>query len=185
MAEPDEIILRLSPAIAEAQCLEIIKQARNSAHALAALISLQSFISGTAHPSDRFTPRHDAIKDMVERYAAQVRLNILAENADALAQLIRRRNVAEISRIHAALSRNGFWQAIKQAAPQFDANDLAAAAVWSEAWCTQAKSAALGASGYPDALDFKKAGISAAEYAAMNEIAVNLAEERKIREKPL
>lgn len=183
MPASDEISLRLSPAIAETQCQEIIKQARNSTHALAALISLQAFISGTAHPSDRYTPPYEAIKAAVEKYAAEIRLRILAENAAALAQLMRQQNVGEVARIHAALSRNGFWQAIKQAVPQLDAKELAAAAEWSENWCLQAKSSALAASGYPDALDFRKAGVSAAEYAAMTEIATNLAEEMQIKEK--
>lgn len=172
MAKQNEIALLLTPDTAETQCLEAIKQARNSSHALAALISLQSFISATAHPSDRFTPAHEAVKAAVEKHAAEIRRRILAEHAEALAEAIRQRNRPEIAHIHAALSRNGFWQAAQQAMRQFGGEELAASAAWAKDWCSEARKQAQAASGYPDALDFSKAGIAATEYAAMTEISL-------------
>ncbi|MDP3483798.1 MAG: hypothetical protein Q8S05_10875, partial [Sulfuricella sp.] len=154
----------------ETQCLEAIKQARNSSHALAALIALQSFISATARPADRHTPAYEAVKGAVEKHAAEIRMRILAEHAQALAEAIRQRNRPEIARIHAALSRNGFWQAAQQAIGQFRPDNLAASAAWAKDWCSEARTQAQAASGYPDALDFGKAGIAATEYAAMTEI---------------
>jgi hypothetical protein len=170
MNEKNEISLLLTPVTAETQCLETIKQARNASHALAALIALQSFILATAHPSDRFTPAYDAIKAVVEKHAAGIRIQILAEHSEALAEAIRQRSPQEVARIHAALSRNGFWQAAQQAMQQLGADELAAAAAWASDWCLTAKNSAEAASGYPDALDFSKAGIAATEYAAMTEI---------------
>ncbi len=170
MADHDEIALLLTPDTAEIQCQETIKQARNAGHALAALIALQSFISATAHPSDRFTPAYEAVKAVVEKHATEIRIRILAEHAEALAEAIRQRNRPEIARIHAALSRNGFWQAAQQAISQFRPDDLAASATWAKDWCSEARTQAQAASGYPDALDFGKAGIAATEYAAMTEI---------------
>lgn len=170
MIKQNEISLLLTPDNVEAQCLETIKQARNASHALAALIALQAFILATAHPSDRFTPAYEAVKAVVEKHAAEIRLRILAEHAEALAEAIRQRNLPEIARIHAALSRNGFWQAAQQAISQFGPDDLAASAAWAKDWCSEAKTQAQAASGYPDALDFAKAGVAATEYAAMTEI---------------
>ena len=176
MAERNEIALLLTPDIADAQCREAIQQARNASHALAALIALQSFIAATARHADRFTPAYEAVKAAVEKHAAEIRTRILAENADALAQAIRQKNRPEIARIHAALSRNGFWQAAQQAARQFGTDDLAAATAWAKDWCRDAKASAQAASGFPDALDFRKAGIAATEYAAMTEVGNYLAD---------
>lgn len=185
MAVENEIALLLTPETVEGQCRETIKQARSTSHALAALISLQSFIAATSRPSDRHTGSYEAVKAVVENHAVEIRARILAENADALAQAIRLRNLAEIARRHAALSRNGFWQAVLQAIRQFGPDELDAAAAWANDWCRDAKASAQAASGFPDALDFRKAGVSASEYAAMSEINVYLAEAAQgIKENP-
>ncbi len=185
MAVENEIALLLTPETVEALCRETIKQARSTSHALAALISLQSFIAATARPSDRHTGSYEAVKTVVEQHAAEMRARILAENAEALAQAIRLRNLAEIARRHAALSRNGFWQAVLQAIRQFGPDELDVAAAWANDWCRDAKASAQAASGFPDALDFRKAGVSASEYAAMSEINVYLAEAAQgIKENP-
>jgi len=170
VAEHNEIALLLTPDTAEIQCLEAIKQARNNSHALVALITLQSFISATVRPADRYTPAHEAVKAAIEKHTIATRTKILAENANTLATAILQRNRTEIARIHAALSRNGFWLAAQQATSQFNPEDLAVAAMWAKDWCSEARTQAQAASGYPDALDFSKAGISATEYAAMTEI---------------
>jgi hypothetical protein len=170
VAEHNQIALLLTPDTAETQCLEAIKQARNTSHALAVLIALQSFIAFTVRQADRYTPAYEAVKAVIEKHTFATRAKILAENADDLAAAILQRNRPEITHIHAALSRNGFWQAAQQAISQFRLDDLAAAATWVKDWCSVAKTQAQAASGYPDALDFSKAGIAATEYAAMTEI---------------
>ncbi|MDD5241917.1 MAG: hypothetical protein PHG47_09405 [Sulfuricella sp.] len=165
-----EITLLLDPDNVEAQCLETIKQARNAGHALAALIALQSFIAATTHPSHRFTPAYETVKAVVEKHTAGIRMRVLADNAEALAEAMRQKNRQEIAHIHAALSRNGFWQAAQQAISRLKTDDFSNASAWAKAWCCEAKELAQAASGFPDALDFKKAGIAATEYAAMMEI---------------
>lgn len=176
MAEPEQVVLLLTPESVEAQCREAIRQARNASHALAALIALQTFIAATVQASNKFTPSYEAVKAVVERHAAEIRERILAENAAALSQAIRQKNRLEIARIHAALSRNGFWQVAQQAIRRFGAEELAAAAAWAQDWCREAKASAEAASGFPDALDFRKAGVSPAEYATMTEISAYLAD---------
>lgn len=170
MAEQNEIALLLTPVTVENQCLETIKQARTASHALAALVALQSFIAFAVRPADRHTSAYEAVKAIIEKHAIATRGKILAENADDLAKAILQRNRTEIAHIHAVLSRNGFWQAAQQAISQFRPDDLAAAATWAKNWCSEARALAQAASGYPDALDFSKAGIAATEYAAMTEI---------------
>ena len=180
MTEPkNQIALLLEPDSAEAQCLDVVKQARNASHALAALIALQSFVTATVHSSYRHTPAYEAVKAVIEKHVAEIRARILAESAETLAGAIRQENRVEIARIHAALSRNGFWQAAQQAMRQFREGELAAAAAWAQGWCRDAKVQAQAASGFPEALDFRKAGISAAEYAAMSDVGNYLADEAR------
>ena len=164
------ISLRLSPEITQAQCLFAIKQARNTSHALASLIALQAFITATAQPSDRDTPAHMAIKKVIEDHAATLRTQLLAERANALADAMRARDCAAITRIHGELSRNGFWQASRFAIVELDTAERMLAKDWALAWYSNAKSRALAASGYPDALNFHQAGISPEEYAAMDDV---------------
>lgn len=170
MADPNAIILLITPENIENQCQDTIKQARSTNHALAALITLQSFIAATVQQTDRHTPAYEAAKAIIEQHAAATRIKILAENANDLAEAIRLHNLQKIASIHAALSRNGFWQATLQAISQFKQNDLIDAASWAKNWCSAAKASAQAASGYPDALDFSKAGVAPTEYAAMTEI---------------
>jgi len=161
-----QISLLLSPETIHAQCLFAIKQARNASHALATLIALQTFISAAAQPSDRESPAHRAIKEIMEGHAATLREQLLAEKTHAL----RAQDCAAITSIHDDLSRNGFWQAAQVAITELDSAERAGAKAWAQAWCDDAKARALAASGYPDALNFQKAGISPLEYAAMTDI---------------
>lgn len=83
---------------------------------------------------------------------------------------MRAQDCAAVTQIHEDLSRNGFWQVAQIAAAKLDAAERTRANAWAHAWCADAKTRALAASGYPDALNFQKAGISATEYAAMTDI---------------
>ena len=149
---------------------DTIKQARNSSHALATLIALQSFVASTAQTSDLYTPAYEAIKSIIERHTAELRTLTLLEQADSLGASLQRQDSASIARVHEDISRNGFCRAAQQAIGKLDSATLSAAKKWANHWCIDAKSRALAASGYPDALDFHKANISPQEYAAMTEI---------------
>lgn len=166
----NQISLQLSAEAAQAQCLFTIKQARNASHALASLIALQTFVAATAQPSDRDTPAHKAIKNIFEGHTAELRAQLLNEQASTLADAMRTKNCPAITQIHGDISRNGFWQAAQLAARKLDAAEINAAQEWALAWYTDAQSRALAASGYPDALNFEKAGISSLEYAAMTDV---------------
>lgn len=165
-----QISLQLSPEATQAQCLFAIKQARNTSHALASLIALQSFVAAIAHPTDRDTPAHRAVKDVFEGHAAELRAQLLVEQASALADAMRTENCPAITRIHGDISRNGFWQAAQLAVRILDIAEIKSAQKWALAWYREAQSRALAASGYPDALNFDKAGISPLEYAAIMDL---------------
>jgi len=166
----NQITLLLSPETIQAQCPFAIQQARNTSHALASLIALQTFISATAQPDDRESPAHHAIREIIAGQAAILRERLLAEHGIALGDAMRAQDCAEITRTYDELSRNGFWQVAQIAAGKLDVMEQAATKTWLLAWCTDAKDRALAASGYPDALNFQKAGISPKEYAAMTDL---------------
>ena len=173
-SQKNNILLQLSPEIIHAQCLFAIKQARNSSHALATLIALQTFVASTAKPSDRDTPAHKRIKDIITGHAAKLREQLLAEKIHVLTTAMREQDCAALTGTHDDLSRNGFWQAAQVAIAELDAAECAGAKTWTQAWCADAKSRALAASGYPDALNFQKAGISIKEYTAMTDLNICL-----------
>jgi hypothetical protein len=164
------ISLHLSPETTHAQCLIAIRQARSASHALATLIALQSFVTATAQPSDRDTPAHKTIKDIIENHAATLRTQLMNDHASTLADAMRAQDCAAITRIHGDFSRNGFWQAARLSVHKLDAEAQKLAKDWAQAWHLDAQSRALAASGYPDALNFQKAGISPQEYAAMADL---------------
>lgn len=166
----NQISLLLSPEKTQEQCLIVINQARNSSHALAILIALQSFVAATAQPSERDTQAHRKIKEVIEGHAAALRIQLMNEHASTLADAISAKDWTVVTRIHGNFSRSGFWQAAQQAILKLDAAEQDQARSWARAWYTEAKSRALAASGYPDALNFQKAGISPQEYAAMMDL---------------
>jgi hypothetical protein len=166
----NHILLRLSRETIHEQCLFAIKQARNTSHALATLIALQSFVTATAQPSDRDTPAHRAIKEVIESHAAALRTQLMNDHASTLADAMRAQDCTSVTRIHENFSRNGFWQATQLAMLKLDTAELEQGKDWAQDWHIDAKSRALAASGYPDALNFQKSGISAQEYAAMMDL---------------
>jgi len=83
-------------------------------------------------------------------------------------------NLCDIQRAHAALSRNGFHQTVLAAIERLPGTALLAASDWVAEWRRDAKARAEAASGYPDALDLRGAGIPLGLYAAMSELEMYL-----------
>lgn len=168
--QENNISLQLSVETVDAQCLLIIRQARNTSHALTALIALQSFVAAMASPGGQHTSLCTAVTSVIGNHAAAMRALMLNEQAGVLADSLLQQDCAAITRTHGELARNCFSQAAQQAIAGMDGTALSAARGWARHWCMDAKSRAQAASDYPDALNFAKAGISPHEYAAMTEI---------------
>lgn len=164
------ISLILSADTINEHCLFTIKQARTTSHALATLIALQAFIVATTQTCDQQTPAYETIKAVLEKHTTKLRVLLLNEQSVTLAESLLQQDIVSITRIHGNISRNGFWQVLQQCSSTLQDEKLIKAREWINNWHTQAKSRALAASGYPDALDFIKSGVSPQEYAAMNEL---------------
>jgi len=153
----------------EALCKELDRQSSNVGHTLAALTGLQTCLVTMVPSGDHALPVYREMMALIEQHAAAARARLLEESAVGLVSALRDRNRPEITRIHAALSRNGFMQVAQQALDKMLAEEIIAMAAWAKNWCQDAASKAQAASGYPDALNFQAAGIQPKEYAAMKE----------------
>lgn len=161
--------LELTPQEVEAHCAALWQQFRSPGQVLAALVAMQSLFA-LAPAGKRENAPYREIQAIVARHAEKARSELLKESERRLLAALQHKETREITRIHAGLSRNGFWQAASAAGGGRDGADLAGDIAWLAQWHQSARTRAEAASGYPDALDFRAAGIDAAEYAAMDEL---------------
>ena len=126
--------------------------------------------TAAAQASDQDSPALGVIKGIINGHITNLRTELQAEQALALSIALRAADCATITKIHLDLSRNAFWQAAQTAIQQWDDMERTRIREWAQTWHNHAKSRALAASGYPDALNFQKAGISPQEYTAMADI---------------
>lgn len=170
MSDSDEILLPLSAQSMDKHCADLAAQTPGPGQALAVMVALQSLVAAAVAPAQRFSPAYHAVQAVIGEHAAAARARLLQETSAALAEAIVAQNRPEIMRVHGALSRRGFQEAARRAIQALPPEAIQAAAAWADAWCKDAVARAQAASGYPDALDFRGAGISPAEYAAMLEL---------------
>jgi len=178
----NQISLLITPETVHTQYLAIIQQARNASHALASLIALQSFITATTQPADLNTPAFGVIKGIISGHITNLRAELQAEQARTLIAALRVTDCATISKIHLDSSRNAVWQAAQTVIHEMYEAERSRISYWAQAWHNDAKSRALAASGYPDALNFQEAGISVQEYTAMTDLN-NCLQNTNVREK--
>lgn len=166
---PQSFRLELTPQEVEARCTALWQQFRSPGRVLSALVSMQSLFA-LAPAGTRENAPYREIQAIVARHAEEARNALIGESGQRLQAALQHRETREITRIHADLSRNGFWQAASAANPGRGGAEAMGNIAWLTQWCQSARDRAEAASGYPDALDFRAAGIDAAEYAAMNEL---------------
>ena len=174
MSKATDLTLTLNTGKLNDWYTELAKQAPNSAHQLAVTVALQSFVLAMNAPGQRGTEAEREILKSLDAHAVQVREHLLAENTKAIGEALSRQDSRALSAIHHAISRRGFEITAKRAIEEIAPETLLAAASWASNWCAQAKARAEAASGFPDALDFHKAGINPLEYAAMKDVEIYL-----------
>lgn len=170
------IALYLDAGRVEEYCRKTLDTTRQSAQALAALTALQAFFEGFADGDVRADESYREIKAIVERHVAAARSKVMADNLQVLLAALRSEDLCGVQQVHEALSRNGFHQVALAAIHLLDRQALEAASAWAGGWRNDAKARAEAASGFPDALDFNRAGITPGRYAAMNELTMYLQE---------
>ncbi len=169
MAKDTEISLTITSDSLKQFCQEIAVGSANTNRKHAAFMALEAFISRFAG-ADGHTTAYHAIQEVVEEYSATTRAQLLVENASILQSALTNRELARIAELFSSVSRNGFRQTLLQAVAKMSEERLGETRQWVTSWCIAAKTQAEEASGYPDALDFRKIDIELIEYTALSEI---------------
>lgn len=153
----------------ESFCNKLLKRSRDISKTHDALITLESFIS-IFGKSAHGTPEYELIESAIKSITETSRQQLLDKFTDDLIAALQQCNVIALTAVHTPLSRNGFYQILKSAIAEISDDDIGLLMIWSSNWVKEAKKIACEASGFPDAMDFVKAGISINEYQAMSDI---------------
>lgn len=167
---PQTLTLRMNTEQLEAFCRHLATHAPGSEQHLAALTALQSFIAAGAGPDEQARPAYQTARQTLERHIEQARARLLQAGARQLLLALQQRDAAAIAALYRPLSRSGFWEVMTQAAAMLDDDSLAAVAQWARHWLADARQRGEQASGFPDAIDFHKAGIDVAQYTALDDV---------------
>jgi len=163
------IKLSISSADLESFCQKLLKRSRDITKTHDALVTLESFISIFGQASHG-TKEYELIETTIKAITENSRKLLLEKNTRDLITSLKQCNITSLANIHTPLSRNGFYQILQTAISELTDDDIRLVMIWSGNWLKEARQLAEEASGYPDAMDFKKAGISIEEFQAMSDI---------------
>jgi hypothetical protein len=169
MKQEQDIQLRVTPESITQFCREVTRSSGNIGRKHATLVALSGFITRHAG-TGAHTSTYERIQAIIRDFSGQTRTSLLEEYAEALAQALLDGYWPEVARVHAAVSRNGFMGVLGRAMNTLNAEDQERKADEIRNWCEKAEQAASGASGYPDAMNFRAAGIDLRQYTAMSDI---------------
>ena len=170
MNEEKTLAIQVSPKQLDSFCKKIISRSRNTANIHEALIVLEAFVSAFSCDSQG-ADNYKNIQDTLKSHSAKTREKLMLEKTQQLEQGLSTQNILLLADVYSSLSRNGFYQILSSAVDQINRSDIFSISTWVITWASEAKQMAEEASGYPDALDFKKANINIEQYQAMTDIA--------------
>lgn len=169
MTDSTSITININSSDLEDFCKKLLKRSRDITKTHDALITLESFISLFGRASHG-TKEYQLIESTIKTITETSRQAVLEKNTHGLTKALKQCDANTLASIHTPLSRNGFYQILQVAISQLTDDDIRLVMIWSENWLKEAKQLAEEASGYPDALDFKKADISIEEFQAISDI---------------
>ncbi|WP_275096797.1 hypothetical protein [Sedimenticola hydrogenitrophicus] len=169
MSADEPITLQVSAHQIERFCAELRRGSANTNRKHSALIALEGFIIRHA-ATDKYTSAFNNIVNIIQGHAEQTRQALLNEYAENLEPALKNRDRNALAAIHQSVSRNGFDQLLEQVLVRLSPELLHSLKLWAEKWVNEAESKARRASGYPDALNFKQAGIPLDQYRALSEL---------------
>ena len=153
----------------EAFCRKLVSRSRDIAKTQDSLATLEAFIA-VFGKSVRGTSDYQTIETVIQSFVEQSRQQLLSERAEDLYKALRLCDHSGVALIHAPLSRDGFYQILQAVIPRLTHEELYRTSKWALDWFRDARQKAELASGYPDALNFSKAGIDVREYQAMLDV---------------
>ena len=169
MTDNQTINISINAEDLENFCQKILKRSRDITKTHDALITLESFISVFGR-SSHGTKEYKIIENTIKNITDFSRQKLLEKNTTNLIEALKLCNAKSLASIHTPLSRNGFYQILQSAIEKLTDDDIRLVMLWSGNWVKEASELAQKASGYPDAMDFKKADISIEEFQAISDI---------------
>lgn len=148
-------------------CRLQIDKSANPGHALASLTSLQAFIGKHVPPHVEASESYMQARERLDHFLTETRGKLLKVNGDRFLDALNEHLVGEITTLHGELSRSGFQQMIDHTLSTITHTEKSDLHDWAEQWYRNATERAQAASNYPDAPDFKAAGIDYRQYVAM------------------
>lgn len=168
MPDTRPIPLRLTPERLTEFCRQIRQRSGDPAQALHALTTLQAFLAVCVE-DDGHSGYREARSELEAQLEA-LRDDLLDRHADRIADALRRQDVAAISGSFGALSRSGFANAAARAWAAVAVAERPDRLRWLETWIRDARQRACAAGRYPDAPDFRAAGIALEDCLALEEL---------------
>lgn len=169
MPNSESLSLKITAKELQTFCEKLLQRSRDSAKTHDALVTLETFIKRYAIDSQA-TELYQLIETVLAQQTQISREWVLQENTRDLAHALKQCDFPGITAVHTPLSRNGFYEILKQVIAELTDEELAVLMAWTGQWVREARQQAQQASGYPDAMDFNQAGISITQYHAMNDI---------------
>lgn len=168
---PADHKLEISIEYAQLQkfCQQLITRSRDIAKTHDALITLETFFSNFSRDKQG-SESYKAIESLLKAFTDETREQLLQQRTGELLKALRAQNVHAVASIHTPLSRNGFYLILQAATARMEQQETLLVNQWASKWTLQAKQKADQFSQYPDAPDFKAAGIKLAEYLAMVDV---------------
>jgi hypothetical protein len=161
--------IEIAPEKLEAFCQQLLARSRDITKTHDALVTLDTFIK-VFSGKQQGSAGCNAVEAVLVRMTEASRQQLLQQKTRELLQAMQQQNVAAVTAIHTPMSRNGFYQILQIATAQLSAEELHPVRDWAVAWTAAAKHKADKLSQYPDAPDFKAAGIMLEEFMAMQDI---------------
>lgn len=170
MHSTNAITIQLTADGIDSYCRELVRRSPTPEKRVAALDALVTFISSQTDSGEQAKAEFVSIKKALLDHFEQAREALLEERAGRLHQALQARRLPDIAALYTSLSRDAFWTLLGRVEQQLDTATSDSLRTWASGWLTQARQRAQQASPYPDAIDFKAAGIDASEYLAMTDM---------------
>lgn len=169
MSQKSEITLSINAETLEDFCQKLLKRSRDITKTHDALVTLESFISLFSRTSHG-TKEYQIIEDSIKKITEFSRQKLLEKSTIDLINALKLCDAKSLAAIHTPLSRNEFYQILQTSIENLSDDDIRLIMLWSDNWLKEATEMAEQASGYPDVMDFNKAGISIEEFQAISDI---------------
>lgn len=150
-------------------CKQLLQRSRDIAKTHESLVTIEALLGRISHSAE--SPQlYEDILDVVRKYSEQSREALMLQHVEKLNVALQQRDAQLIKQLYVRVSRNGFYEILQRVNDRLSDEQCLNINDWCLKWLTVAKHDAEKASGYPDAYDFKKAGVDTELFYALEDI---------------